>query len=150
MGHDQRSFWTTMPGILTGVVSLLTAIVGLVTVLHKSAPPAAPAPVAFVPYALPSQIAVKPQGCEKAIGNWSWFIGGVVTFEKDGHIVWRKDPKDLFPTANGVWNCIDAQEQEMTLTWQQSGMTDTVKISHDGRSISGSNYTGIRVSGSKL
>lgn len=150
MSAPEKSFWTTLPGILTGVVSLLTAIVGLVTVLHKSsAPPAAPqGAVAFVP--LPSQTAVKPQGCEKAIGNWSWFIGGVVTFEKDGRMVWRRDAKDVFPTANGVWSCIDAKDQEMTLTWQQTGMTDTVKMSPDGRSIAGSNYTGVKVSGKKL
>jgi hypothetical protein len=91
----------------------------------------------------------KPNGCLAAIGNWSWFIGGVVTFEKDGRMVWRKNANDLFPTANGVWSCIDAQEDEMTLTWQQTGMTDTVKISKDGKQIEGTNYTGIRVTGTK-
>ncbi len=149
MTESQKSFWTSIPGILTAIASFLTAVVGLVTVLHKSnSAPSQPQTAIFAPVIAMAQ-PVKPQGCEKAIGNWAWFIGGVVTFEKDGRMVWRKDTKDLFPTANGVWNCIDANEQEMTLTWQQTGMTDTVKISRDGRKIDGTNYTGIRVTGTK-
>lgn len=149
MTDSQKSFWTTLPGILTGIISLLTAIVGLMTVLNKSAPAPAQPPAAIIAPVIAMPQPVKPQGCEKAIGNWDWFIGGVVTFEKDGRMVWRKNARDLFPSANGVWNCIEPNEQEMTLTWEQTRMTDTVKISPNGRNIDGTNYTGIRVTGTK-
>lgn len=151
MTDHSKSFWTSLPGMLTAIITLLTALVGLITVLKKSAPAQPqPAAVAFLPAAISVAQPVKPQGCENAIGNWSWFIGGVVTVEKDGHLTWRKNPQDLFPSANGVWSCIDPKEQELTMTWQQTGMTDTLKISSDGRSISGTNYTGVRVTGTKL
>ena len=158
MSNDDKSFWTTLPGVLTAIATLLTAIGGLIAALHKSntnAPQASPVssvPASVFSVTAPasgSMQAVMPKGCQEAIGNWNWFIGGVVTIEKDGHMVWRKNEGDTFPTANGVWNCIDAQEREITLTWQQTNMTDTVKISKDGRSLSGSNYTGITVSGTK-
>ena len=32
MGDSKRSFWTTIPGVVTGAASVLTAIVGLLTV----------------------------------------------------------------------------------------------------------------------
>lgn len=139
---DPKHFWTTLPGIMTGVASLITALVGLFAFLHKS-PPAPPqsAQVAFMPIPVPqggaSLQAVKPQGCEKAVGNWDWFLGGVVTIEKDGHIVWRRNAQDLFPSAVGVWNCIDTNAQELTLTWQATGMTDTMILSADGNQSQG-------------
>ena len=34
-GKGFLAFWTTLPGILTGVAAVLTAIVGLITVLHS-------------------------------------------------------------------------------------------------------------------
>ena len=34
-------------------------------------------------------------------------------------------------------------------TWPQTGMTDHVRIFPDGRSIAGTNYTGVSVAGTK-
>jgi len=38
---------------------------------------------------------------------------------------------------------------EIALTWQQTGMTDTVRVSANGKNISGSNPTGVKVTGNK-
>lgn len=37
--EGRNSFWTTLPGILTGIAALLTAVVGLVTALHSGGGP---------------------------------------------------------------------------------------------------------------
>ncbi len=160
---DNKPFLTTLPGILTGVASLITALVALLGTLSKYTPtprlslvsesiltpqPQSAAAPAVMAQTLPAQ-PVKPQGCEKALGNWDWFLGGVVTFEKDGHLAWRARAADVLPTATGTWNCIDARSQEMTLWWQPTSMTDTVNLSADGRSIVGTNYTGIKITGTK-
>ena len=161
---DNKNFWTTLPGILTAVASLITAIAGLIAVFNRtpavkpSVTMTAPALAATqnmpaVQMALPPAATLaqptKPIGCDKAIGNWNWFLGGVVTFEKDGHLAWRKDAGDLLPMALGTWSCIDPKTDEMTLLWQPTGIVDTVNIAPDGKFISGTNYTGIRVTGTK-
>ena len=33
---DTKSFWATLPGILTGIASVITAIGGLVVILHQT------------------------------------------------------------------------------------------------------------------
>jgi hypothetical protein len=35
MNDDKPSFWATLPGILTGLAALLTAIGGLLVIFHK-------------------------------------------------------------------------------------------------------------------
>jgi hypothetical protein len=65
-GHE-RSWWTTLPGVLTGVAALLTAVGGLVVALHPilrgptpstpiAAPvlPVSPRPLAVAPPAMPA------------------------------------------------------------------------------------------------
>ena len=39
MSDDKPSFWTTLPGILTGLAALLTAIAGLFAIHHKHITP---------------------------------------------------------------------------------------------------------------
>lgn len=172
--HDAKSFWATLPGILTGIATVITALVGLINVLHKNEPSAkaparetAPAaaqvtapvttsvnaPVsatvsATVPETSQSAAPVKPTGCDKALGNWDWdVIGGVVTFENEGRLLWRANAADAAPTASGVWHCIDPKLKQMTLYWPVTGITDTLYVSDDGKSISGTNNVGMRVSG---
>lgn len=35
---EKQSFWTTLPGVLTGVAALLTAVTGLLVVMHPRSP----------------------------------------------------------------------------------------------------------------
>jgi len=44
VGEDHRkSFWTSMPGILTGVAAVIVAIGGILATLHIGSPPSSPA-----------------------------------------------------------------------------------------------------------
>jgi hypothetical protein len=173
---DARSFWATLPGILTGIATVLTALVGLINVLHKSEPsaparapaqvtPPATAPVTTAmttpvtapdaetvstPASSQKPAAIKPIGCDNALGNWDWdVVGGVVTFEQEGRLLWRARATDAAPTASGTWRCIDPDLHQMTLFWPVTGITDTLYVSDDGKSISGTNNVGMKVSGSK-
>ncbi len=165
MEENPKPFWSTLPGILTGIASVITALVSLIAALNNLKPAVPKAAIAQTAPAAPPGAGVqntpvimvtntpsapgKTTGCEKALGNWDWFIGGVVTFEKDGHLAWRKNATDLIPTATGSWNCVNLKNQEMTLYWNPTGMVDTVSLSADGKSIEGTNYTGIKITGTK-
>jgi hypothetical protein len=52
MSERRSGFWSTMPGILTGVAALITAITGYLAFSHVSAPGPAPAPTVTQPAAL--------------------------------------------------------------------------------------------------
>jgi hypothetical protein len=146
MSADHKSFWTTIPGMLTGVASMITAIVGLFTFMNSGKAPAAPkAPAAItIPFAQPE----RPVGCGKVVGNWTWFIGGVVTFAPDGRLSWFQNPSNLIPTALGSWSCTDADKNTVALAWP-NGFVDTVTLSADGKMLSGTNHTGIQIWGKR-
>jgi hypothetical protein len=59
MPDDQKphSFWTSLPGVLTGIAALLTAIAGFVIVFKPSPPKYTPPPVAVV---APPPVGVPP------------------------------------------------------------------------------------------
>ena len=80
--------------------------------------------------------------CDAALGQWSWFTGGTVTIESNK--VLRYDGTPL-----GTWECKDPQSQTLALHWNPTGLTDIVRISADGLSISGQNNVGTTVSGKR-
>jgi hypothetical protein len=144
---EKHSFWVTLPGILTGVASLITAIVALMTFMsHKNE---SKAPTMNAPVAMNIPAPERPNGCKEAIGTWSWFIGGTVTFTSNGVLSWKKNASDNLPTALGSWKCVDDKSKTMTLHWP-TGLADTVSLSPDRKSISGSNELGVQISGTKL
>ncbi len=146
--ENKQSFWTTLPGILTGVASLITAIVGLLSLFsHNLNRNKESQPVAREAYAVPAPHRV--QGCEQYLGNWSWFIGGVVTMAPDGNAIWRRNRTDPFPTAIGSWSCVDSKDNKIAISWP-TGYVDTLRLSTDGQSVFGSSTNGVKVSGTRL
>ena len=153
---EQKSFWSTLPGLMTGTAAMITAIVSIVTVLGSKGKPAeAPnpkqsmAPVQAVPL-LPgtATIPAADSPCQRITGEWNWFTGGVTRFMPDGSMEWRRQPEDPIPTALGRWSC-DDKSRKFTLAWAH-GLTDAVELSQDGRSVAGFNQqNGIRVTGTK-
>lgn len=144
---EKHSFWVTLPGILTGVASLITAIVALMTFMsHKGE---SKVPPMNAPVAVNVPAPERPAGCKEAIGTWSWFISGTVTFTSNGVLSWKKNASDNLPTALGSWTCVDDRSKTMTLHWP-TGLADTVSMSPDRKSISGSNELGVQISGTKM
>jgi hypothetical protein len=91
----------------------------------------------------------RPNGCKEALGTWEWFIGGTVTFLPNGSLVWKKNANDNIPSALGSWKCTDDKTKTMMLYWP-TGLPDTVTMSSDRKSLSGSNEIGVQISGTKL
>lgn len=132
---------------MTGIASLITAIVALMTFMsHKNE---AKAPQMNAPVAVNIPAPKRQTGCKEAVGTWSWFIGGTVTFTSSGVLSWKKNASDNIPTALGTWECTDDRTKSMKLYWP-TGLPDTVSISPDRKSISGSNELGVQISGTKL
>ena len=133
MSEEQKNFWKSLPGVLTGVASLLTALITLATVSVSSCrkdekPPAEPS------LANISQ-------CQEITGDWDWFTGGVVTIAPDGALSWKQNPAVAQSlSAVGRWTCLDTKPRSFSLSWQ-TGLTDVVKLSPDQQSLSGKNLT---------
>ncbi len=156
---DQKAFWSTVPGLMTGTAAMITAMVSVVSVMgikgHKDRAAETPAakhgmaPVQTIPMA-PGTVGIPAAGspCQRIAGEWNWFTGGVVRFMPDGSLEWRRQAGDSFPTALGRWNC-DEQSKKFTLAWAH-GLSDAIELSDDGRSVYGFNQqNGIRVTGTK-
>ena len=137
-----QSFWTSLPGILTGLASLITAIVALFGFFghrEKEAQTSAPSGV------------VKIQNldhCKEFVGKWDWFIGGELRAQKDGSVDWRKNESDPQPVIAGRWTCIDAKPKQVNISWP-NGISETLAFSPDKNSLSGKNTIGVQVSGTK-
>ena len=111
MDEDHRkSFWTSMPGILTGVAAVIVAIGGIIATLHIGSPPPPPpsstTPAVTSPPSHPSSVAPTTQTISSSnqipdacgtkqmginiFGKWKW-IGtntgatqsGITTFKND-------------------------------------------------------------------
>jgi hypothetical protein len=153
---DQKAFWTTLPGFMTGTAAMITALVSVLTVMGgKGRSSEAPgqrhtvAPVHAMPL-VPGTASVPAAGspCQRITGEWNWFTGGVTRFMPDGSLEWRRQPEDAMPTALGRWTC-DNNTQQFTLAWAH-GLTDSIALSQDGRSVDGQNQqNGIRVTGTR-
>ncbi len=156
---DQKSFWSTLPGLMTGTAAMITAMVSVVSLMsikgnkdragEMQAAKHTVAPLQTIPMA-PGTIGIPAAGspCQRIAGEWNWFTGGIVRFVPDGSLEWRRQATDAAPTALGRWNC-DEQSKKFTLAWAH-GLTDSIELSEDGRSVDGFNQqNGIRVTGTK-
>lgn len=89
--HDKKSFWTSIPGILTGIAAIIVAIGSILTVLHIGSTPLPPTSVSS-PSPIQSQTVCGLQlpGINNLFGSWTW-IGtnsgvtqsGLFTFKND-------------------------------------------------------------------
>jgi hypothetical protein len=171
------SFWTTLPGILAGTASLLTALVAVFSLLdhrekaaqQNEVTQAVPAPQTTQESQAPPLVetapathhtgAVEPapapvvelknlEDCGAFVGKWNWFIGGELRAEKDGSVDWRQRPEDPQPVIVGRWVCLDTRPQQVNISWA-NGISETLSFSPDHKSLSGKNTIGVQVSGSK-
>lgn len=144
--RQPKNFWTTLPGVLTGIASLLTAVVALLNFLNAGKTPKHPAPVLFAPQETGALL--NRSECPEIVGSWNWFIGGVTEIQSDGSLIWKARDSDTVPTGVGQWTCLKGKPRKYQLAWQ-TGMADIVTLSEDQESLSGSNPVGARVSGSR-
>jgi hypothetical protein len=84
--------------------------------------------------------------CEKIVGDWSWFIGGKVSFSNNAQAKWIPGAAGM-PPASGTWKC-NPRSGTYTVTWQ-NGFVDTLNLSDDGKQLSGISSTGVKVSGKR-
>ena len=140
MPKSKKKFWTTLPGLLTGAASLLTAILALSTFTLSNCH--------YAKDKEPGLLNVSD--CHEIAGTWNLFVGGEVKIEMDGSLVWNQNT--LIPgaiSATGRWNCLNANPRTYALTWQ-NGLTDHVQLSPDRRSLSGKNIVnGVGVSATR-
>ncbi len=82
-------------------------------------------------------------GCDAAVGEWSWFTGGVVSIANDNSLKYNG-------ATLGSWKCSDAGHGVLTLHWNPTGLSDVVSLSTDGNGIAGKNEIGTQVWGKRL
>jgi len=113
-GNDKKgNFWTTLPGILTGLAALITAIAGLLTViLHLSSQKLPDSSTAPSPIHTPE--ATQPP--TSVTGNWEWEGVGSATLEQNGNevtgLLRYYKPSGLTASLQGTFN-----ERELTFVW---------------------------------
>ena len=169
-----KPFWNTLPGYLTGIAALLTALVGLmrfvderghaaraapegVSTLQAPVKPeggvAAPAPTRVVastgsesPGLAP---APSPTGCDGVLGRWRWSVGpvgGAVDFGANGSAGWYAQANDPAPALIAKWSCTGAHS--VLIEWP-NGYEDRLTLASDGHKLSGSNQIGVIVTGTR-
>ena len=139
--QQRPSFWTTVPGIMTGTASLITALVGLAALLMRDGetPPQPLSPASTADTALPADDpAQSAADCRRIAGDWDWSTGGVVRIGGDGGLQWRANPADALPTVVGRWVCTDSVRSEYLFTWSH-GFSDVFALSEDGQRVNGTN-----------
>lgn len=158
----RRSFWASLPGVLTGVASLTTAAVAALTFVYRDRP--APQPAETGSLQQPGVVAPKrtepvekqstppsnaiampaddPErdvaSCQRIAGKWVWSTGGIVNIGGDGSLQWRPRATDPLPTVTGRWVCTDPQQSEYLFSWSH-GFTDVFVLSADARRVNGTN-----------
>jgi tetratricopeptide (TPR) repeat protein len=81
-------------------------------------------------------------GCKPVAGEWSWFVGGVVTISDDGALAWRPESAGAVG-ATGSWRCENGQ---FTFAWN-NGFVDTLRLTDGDKVLRGRNAQGVAVSG---
>jgi len=149
--EHKKMFWMTLPGILTGLASVITALVALLTFTadhsNRNSPSQAQAPQSIVQHTSQfSTTAANPNAadrCQQIVGAWNWFIG-VTTVLPDGTLIWKKNAAE-FAAVTGTWTCTEPAIPRYIIRWSH-GLSDIVSISQDGKSLSGVNQqNGIQI-----
>lgn len=74
------------------------------------------------------------------VGKWSWFNGDIHTFLPQGKIA---------GDSNSNWTLLDSGKKLYRIVWGGKWI-DTVTISPDKRTLTGTNQTGTRITGNKI
>jgi hypothetical protein len=78
--------------------------------------------------------------CLKILGTWKWFTGAAVKIN-DNSTFTSSDGN------SGIWVCTDLNTVRMK--WRKGGWVDEVRVSNDGRSLSGKNQHGAPINATK-
>lgn len=142
MADDKsHSFWTSFPGLMTGMASMLTALVALLSFTMSNCKKEEVPP--------PSPQILNLSECAEITGKWDWFTGGQTTLGTDGSVLWLQQPQNpLGAKVTGRWSCISTNPRTYNISWQH-GITDSVKLSQDRNSLAGSNPAGVQVSATR-
>jgi len=82
--------------------------------------------------------------CQRVLGEWLWFNGGLTTFFADGTV---KGEHRILPGNNGTWECADPTKRRFIISWSQGGWVNKLTLSGDGKRLDGTNQEGSVVSG---
>jgi hypothetical protein len=151
--EPRKTFWTTLPGLLTGLASLFTAIAGLLALFigrsGHARPAAQPMSVAATSTIQRDDPAQDAKACQRIAGQWWWSTGGGVTIGTDGGLQWRANPGDAMPAIVGRWVCTDSRQRQYVFYWSHH-YTDDFTLSENGQRLSGTNQqTQIRLFGNR-
>jgi hypothetical protein len=144
MGDDdnKKSFWTSLPGVLTGIAAVIGAITGIVVAInanHVTTPSPSPTtPLPSPPSSSPSSSPTQQFACGTQLpgvalfGFWNWFgvepegrDSGVITFNSDCTY------KNLYTdktTNEGRFNVSGSSPASITLTKNISKEKNTYLI----------------------
>ncbi len=147
----RKAFWTSLPGMLTGVASVITAIVSLMAVFHSKASAPDRSAVEARSAASAGAATQEPaaQGCMELAGHWAWQSGGTVAIAEGGAATWTPDAGQAIAPIYGRWTCIDASAKRIMVYWQH-GFVDTLTLSSNGQMLNGTNQAGSSFSARKL
>lgn len=82
--------------------------------------------------------------CQRILGEWLWFNGGLTTFFADGTVTGKHH---VLPGNNGSWECADPTKRRFIIKWNQGGWINKLTLSGDGKRLDGTNQEGSAVSG---
>lgn len=94
--------------------------------------------------AFPGANSATTKSCNQIVGEWNWFVGGIVGATPEGDLSWRQSASAM-PVPAGRWRC---EGGTYTLAWS-NGFVDTLQLSADGGTLSGTNQQGTPVSGAR-
>jgi uncharacterized caspase-like protein len=88
-------------------------------------------------------------GCSDVVGHWQVSVNqisipGEVKVRDDRTLEWWKDTGDRLPSVTGSWACDAARPRRFVLTWAHGGI-DTLELSADRSTLSGTNQFGMRI-----
>lgn len=118
------AFWTTLPGILTGSAALLTAVVGLMTLLNRSAPEVSDSPIGAAPTASaePDVSSSVDAASPETPSSAAVLIARRITMKSpdsadlEKGLVGQVTGEDLYLYCSGVECILNAMSSLMTLT----------------------------------
>ncbi len=140
-----KTFWTVLPALLAGSASLITAAVALMSFLSSSHPKEPSPQVSPAPQTVQLK---NLSECSEIVGRWDWFTGGETRLDENGGLEWRQNPYSPVPLVVGRWACTGSNPRTFLLSWQ-NGLTDSVTLSPDKKSLAGSNQAKVLVSGTR-
>lgn len=85
--------------------------------------------------------------CQKIVGNWKWFVGGTVEFTKDRTAKYTPEGRSALPPGTASWTC-DRKSKTYTVNWS-NGYIDTLNLSPDGKTVTGTSTAGVVISGTR-